>query len=200
MGLRENIIAAAVQVIRTKGLAKTTTKEVAREAGCSEGSLYNHFESKEDLFFHTLKGQLPNIMFVSGSLLQRKGTRTVSENLAELMLAALTDFTMAMPLMASIFSEPGLLSRHREGFRQRNEGPHRPNEVLEEYLREELILGRVRSDIDARAAADMILGSCFQRAFQLQFLGISQSEEDQFRYAEGILRTLGLSLARTEDG
>ena len=51
-------IADAELVIRTHGLAKATTKEIAKTAGCSEGSLYNHFKSKDDLYLHILRGQL----------------------------------------------------------------------------------------------------------------------------------------------
>jgi AcrR family transcriptional regulator len=64
MELRDRIIEAADQVIRTNGLSRTTTKEIARIAGCSEGSLYNHFQSKEDLFVHVMKGMLPGFLAV----------------------------------------------------------------------------------------------------------------------------------------
>jgi AcrR family transcriptional regulator len=39
----------AERVLRSKGLARATTKEIAREAGCAEGTLYLHFADKLDL-------------------------------------------------------------------------------------------------------------------------------------------------------
>ena len=36
--------------MRGKGLVRATTKEIARAAGLSEGTLYNHFANKEELF------------------------------------------------------------------------------------------------------------------------------------------------------
>jgi len=45
----ERIRSAALSLFIRNGISGTTTKEIAREAGVSEGSIYNHFESKGDL-------------------------------------------------------------------------------------------------------------------------------------------------------
>ncbi len=45
----ERILDAAAQVFARKGYHRATTKEIAAEAGVSEGSIYNYFESKRDL-------------------------------------------------------------------------------------------------------------------------------------------------------
>jgi AcrR family transcriptional regulator len=188
--LRERIIQAAEQVIQTKGLSRATTKEIAREAECSEGSLYNNFESKEDVFLHVLRGQLRNLMRILSSLPQRKGTGTVRENLEKVAITALEDYYYSMPLMASVFSEPTLLMRHRDGFIKRNEGPHRANEAVESYLYEEQTLGRIEERLNPRAAADMILGSCFQYAFQMRFLDKELSRQSKVKVVNNILDTL----------
>lgn len=47
----EKIQSAALALFIKKGIAGTTTKEIARKAGVSEGSIYNHFESKGDLAY-----------------------------------------------------------------------------------------------------------------------------------------------------
>jgi AcrR family transcriptional regulator len=59
LGTREKIVEAAERVMRERGLARTTTKEIARAAGYSEGTLYKHFESKEDLFLAVLAERFP---------------------------------------------------------------------------------------------------------------------------------------------
>src|SRR5688572_8727604 len=46
VGTRERILAAARAVMLKKGLVRATTKEIARAADVSEGTLYNHFASK----------------------------------------------------------------------------------------------------------------------------------------------------------
>jgi AcrR family transcriptional regulator len=190
MELRERIIEAAEQVIRTNGLSKTTTKEIARIAGCSEGSLYNHFESKEDLFLNVMKGHLPVLLAVLFKLPGRKGTGTVKDNLEEVAHAALEFFDLSTALTASMFTEPNFLDRHRQGFQQRNEGPHRANEVVASYLLAEQKLGRVGSDISPRAAADLLLGACFQHSFHLQFLGEDEPHETRQEFIRNVLQAL----------
>lgn len=190
MDLKNKIAEAAERVLLANGLAKTTTKEIARAAGCSEGSLYNHFKSKEDLFFHVLKGQLKNLMFTIKSLENQVGKETVRSNLEQVALAALKDFDDSMTLICAVFSEPGILLRQREGFSLRNEGPHRANEAVAAYLLKEQQLGRVREGVDLRAAADLILGSCYQHAFQLNFLGKEESGEERKQFANRVLDTV----------
>jgi AcrR family transcriptional regulator len=190
MELRDRISEAAEQVIRTSGLSKTTTKEIARIAGCSEGSLYNHFQSKEDLFIHVMKRQLRGFLNVLLKLPGRKGTRTVKDNLEELAHAALEYFHLSIAMTASMFTEPIFLDRHRQGFQQRNEGPHRANEVVAAYLSAEQKLGRVSAEISSRSAADLLLGACFQHAFHLQFLGEDEPEEARKRFVENVMNTL----------
>jgi hypothetical protein len=79
---------------------------------------------------------------------------------------------------------------HREGFVQRNEGPHRANEAVAAYLMKEQESGRIKGDINARFAADCVLGGCFQHAFQLNFTGKQESREERIQYARLIVRTL----------
>jgi AcrR family transcriptional regulator len=190
MELRDRIIEAAEQVIRTNGLSKTTTKEIARIAGCSEGSLYNHFQSKEDLFIQVMKGQLRGFLAVLLKLPGRKGTRTVKDNLEEVAHAALEYFHLSIAMTASMFTEPIFLERHRQGFQQRNEGPHRANEVVATYLLAEQKLGRVCTDINPRSAADLLLGACFQYAFHQQFLGENEPQEAWQQFVGNALQAL----------
>ncbi|MBB3129872.1 AcrR family transcriptional regulator [Paenibacillus rhizosphaerae] len=192
--MKNKIADAAEQVLLRNGLAKTTTKEIARAAGCSEGSLYNHFSSKEDLFVHVIRGQLKHLMSTLSSLQTMAGKETVRGNLEQVALAALEDFHSSMSLIGSIFSEPGLLLRQREGFQLRNEGPHRANEAVEAYLNQEKQLGRIGGGTDSRAIADLLLGSCFQHAFQINFLGKEESPEERAQFAGRVLDTLSALL------
>jgi AcrR family transcriptional regulator len=51
---REQILEAATRVFAEKGFRRATTREVAREAGVSEGTIYNYFEDKDDLLMAIL--------------------------------------------------------------------------------------------------------------------------------------------------
>jgi AcrR family transcriptional regulator len=43
------ILAAALALFAKKGFYRTTTKEISKKAGIAEGTLFNYFETKEDL-------------------------------------------------------------------------------------------------------------------------------------------------------
>ncbi|WP_240353369.1 TetR/AcrR family transcriptional regulator C-terminal domain-containing protein [Cohnella algarum] len=82
------------------------------------------------------------------------------------------------------------MDRLREGMTERNEGPHRANEALAAYLSGEQRLGRIHAGVDPKAAADLLLGSCFQHAFQLRFMGMEKSEEERRQYVRMRVREL----------
>jgi AcrR family transcriptional regulator len=46
----EQILDAAARLFATKGFHRTTTREIAEAADVAEGTLYNYFENKNDLF------------------------------------------------------------------------------------------------------------------------------------------------------
>ena len=46
---RNQILDAAAAVFAEKGFHRATTKEIAKTAGVSEGTIYNYFASKADL-------------------------------------------------------------------------------------------------------------------------------------------------------
>lgn len=48
---RTQILQGAVQVFAEKGFHKATTKEIAKAAGVSEGTIYNYFDNKRELLF-----------------------------------------------------------------------------------------------------------------------------------------------------
>ena len=171
METRERILEAASRVMRERGIAQATTKEIARAAGVAEGTLYNHFKNKSEMFLSVLK-ELPSpFMQRVLTLKTRVGESTVRENLRELARSALTFYETSIPMGASFFSEPELLRLHRAELRERGAGPQRANELLALYLRAEQEHGRLSAALDAETAAYMLLGACFQRAYWATFMG-----------------------------
>jgi AcrR family transcriptional regulator len=55
---RQQILDAAYEVFISKGFAQSTTAEIARTAGIAEGTIYNYFGNKRDLFTELLKSHL----------------------------------------------------------------------------------------------------------------------------------------------
>ncbi len=189
----ERLLDAAETLMRTSGLANATTKAIAREAGCSEAALYKHFANKEELFVRVLMERTPNAGPLMDALRAGSGEKGVEEVLADIARLASLFYADAMPMAASLFAEPALLTRHREGVRQIGAGPHLVLEALAGRLRREGDAGGLRPDADPDAAAALLLGACFQRAFFLHFSGadvVAPVEE----FAPAVARTVWAAL------
>ncbi|WP_327369296.1 TetR/AcrR family transcriptional regulator [Streptomyces sp. NBC_01217] len=164
---RVRIIDAAHQLMLTIGLARATTKEIARAAGCSEAALYKHFPSKEELFVAVLRERLPKLDPLLKQLIATPGAgeRTVEQNLTEIARQAALFYEQSFPIAASLYAEPRLKERHNAAMRELGIGPHIPIRGVDAYLRSEQAAGRLRADADTYAAASLLLGACAQRAF-----------------------------------
>jgi AcrR family transcriptional regulator len=51
---REDVLAVAAELFRTKGYAATTTRELAAGLGIEKGSLYYHIDSKEEVLYELI--------------------------------------------------------------------------------------------------------------------------------------------------
>ena len=54
MSLKENIIHESLRLFSLKGFLGTSLLDILSAAGTSKGGFYNHFRSKEDLFYHVI--------------------------------------------------------------------------------------------------------------------------------------------------
>jgi AcrR family transcriptional regulator len=56
-GIRARIVDAALALFQTKGFDATTTRQIAKKAKLAEGTIFNYFETKEDipLYFFELE-------------------------------------------------------------------------------------------------------------------------------------------------
>ncbi len=200
----ERLLDAAEKLMRTSGLANATTKAIAREAGCSEAALYKYFANKEELFVRVLMERTPNAGPLMAALragpgeaggedaeqgAEERAEGGVEEGLTAIARHASLFYADAMPMAASLFAEPALLTRHREGVQEIGKGPHLVLDALAGRLRRELEAGRLRPDADPWAAAALLLGACFQRAFFLHFSGahVVQPVEE---FAPAVARTV----------
>lgn len=54
MSRKESIIAAALELFAARGYDATSTAELARMAGVSEGTIFHHFKTKDGVLIHIL--------------------------------------------------------------------------------------------------------------------------------------------------
>ena len=173
--MKETLVSATKKLIETKGLSAVSTRVVAREAGCAEGTLYNYFKNISDLLLAVFLESLPSFSESLTGLAFRVGEGQVREILAEVFVKALAFYRQTAPLMGALFSDPNLLSNYQQALLKSKRGPHLPQNHLMAYLKAEQRLGRVRSDLDLALFAELFLGSAFQRAFREKFAGTVQN-------------------------
>jgi len=193
---RDRIVAAAAEVMRTRGLARATTKEIAKAAGYSEAALYKHFRDKTDLFLAVLSERGPtNLGPVLAGLAGRVGKEPVQDVLREVVRAAADFYEQGFPMAASLFSEPSLLNAHRAALRSRGAGPQFVGRALASYLTAEQDFGRVSKDVDPMAAAGLLLGACLERAFLGHFVDEAEERPSVDEFATSLVGTLLNGLA-----
>lgn len=196
MVTRERLIDAAERIIRERGIGAVTTKEVARETGLAEATLYRHFPDKTALLLAVFGERMPgNFLAQIGGLAARAGTGTVVAQLETLVVAALTFFVQTAPLSAAAAADPALAARHYARLRDLGTGPDVAQRALVDYLRAEQGLGRVHAGANVEMAGAVLLGVCFQQAHARHLLGLATAAFDPERFATelvGLLMT-GLS-------
>lgn len=190
MTTRERILTAAAELIRTRGLAGTTTKEIARAAGVAEGTIYTQFQDKSELIGLVVRDRLGGFVPALKELHERVGTGTVRGNLVRLGVLACDFYRAAMPISAALFAEPGLLAAQRAGNRARDAGPHRAPEAVADYLAAEAHAGRLAADADPRALADLLLGACFQHSYLHGYAGTEPSPATTRRHVGRLVDAL----------
>jgi len=190
LGTRERILHAAREVIDTKGPVHATTREIARAAGLSEGALYKHFESKEELLLSLLKESPTGFVSMVMELPERAGSGSVRDNLQAIGVAAIDFYGESLPLGALFLADPRLLQRSQSLFENRKAGPHKAIIALAHYISAEQELGRIAPQVDPESVANLFFGACFQKAYLMKFLGQEKSDEEIERFIAGLLATL----------
>ena len=178
---RPEIIAATEALIRTRGLASTTTRAIAEQAGCSEAALYVHFDNRLTLLLAVLEESLPDMLVPLRALEQSIGTRTPQQNLTSALRAVFAFHERVVPMLCSLFADLQLLIAYRESLTTRNKGPHGAIARLQRYISAEQSLGRIDKSIDAAIAATLLMASSFFKAFVLKFFGAPTPSAAVFR-------------------
>jgi AcrR family transcriptional regulator len=188
MRTRQYILDAAERMIQTKGLARLTNKEIAEAAGCAEGTLYNHFETKEALILAAIEENLPEVFTAVGE--DRIGERSIEENVQEIIRAAIRYYRKLLPLTTALFADMELLAHFRLWIQEQQRGPLRLYEVVARYVAAEQRLGRLKPEIDPFAFAALLLGPCHQYAFIQYFQGYDPFPVSEEQFVAEVVQTL----------
>ena len=149
---RKRILAAAQDVFSRDGFQGATTREIAREAGVNEVTIFRHFHTREELLHATLKQSCASL----DALVQPE------ENWREDLSGCLERFVRELyahlrgkeALVRAFTSEAPILPESTR--RMLQEFMLRRRALLVACLEEAQRAGLVRTGIDLSAAADLI--------------------------------------------
>jgi AcrR family transcriptional regulator len=184
---REKILDAAASIMSERGLANTTTRQIAAVSGFSEAAIYKHFVGKMDLMVAVLQERSIGFALLAAALEDRSGS--TEDRLTAVGRAAIAFYHDNFPMLGSIFADRTVLAAHKDELRQRGLGPHRVNEAVMEYLRAEVAAGGMPPATDVYAAAALFVGACMQHAFlgHMGWADIRGDEEAARSFARQLL-------------
>lgn len=87
---KEELLAAANALFRKNGVDSTAVSDIVREAHVSQGTFYNYFQSKDEIFAAVLEQATSNMV----EEMRKMGERTDLDPLRKLELLSLQDFWM----------------------------------------------------------------------------------------------------------
>lgn len=189
-GGREAILAAALQLLRERGIARVTSREVAALAGVSEASVFYHYKDRAGLLQAVFEQGLEPLQVLASSRGLRPGD-DLNDALTRFANTLDEFLEQALPVMAAAQSDAALRDAMAAYMTEQDLGPHRGVATLGDYLAAEQAAGRVRAGVDPHAAAMLFVGACFTRAAQRQMpaaVAELPGLEDIVRATEALLR------------
>lgn len=190
VGIRQHILDATEQVIQDLGMKCATTREIARRAGCAEGSIYRYFPDKQALFHEIVKNRFPKFLDLVQTLPDLAGAGTVRKNLETVAVNALSFYRGIIPMVVGAMSDHELLLQQRRHFEERDVGPLRVIRLVSTYLRREQKLGRVSDQASPEHATRLLLGACFSQALVEALVGEDARVGSDQQFARDIVRAL----------
>jgi AcrR family transcriptional regulator len=103
--MRQRIVEAAIAVAARSGFTLATTKEIAREAECSEGIIYHYFAGKDELFRAVIRENAEG--FLARLAAEVEGGSTARDKLEKLVDFHFTYFTGQINIFQILFGKSG---------------------------------------------------------------------------------------------
>ncbi len=158
--IRKKIEEAALTLFVEKGINGATTKEIAREAGVAEGSIYRHFENKEDLAIQLYEAK--NKLLVTHLHKGLTGQKNAEQKL-EQFIFSFFQFGQKEPLAYTY-----IMASHPLIFPKIAKELEKPKDVLIPIYRQGL-REKVFRKLDENLAAAMVIGMVIRVNFFLEY-------------------------------
>ena len=189
--LRRRIIEAADSLIREQGLAGATTRQIARAAGCAEGSIYVHFQDKIDLVIAVIVERDPYFADLL-ALPSRAGEGTVETNLEPWVDELVSLMRENQPIFFALMGDRNVFQRFKTRIRERQTGLVAVFKAASDYVRAEQELGRIDRRVDAGIVATILIGAARDHTFTSALT--DKVVEPAEGFARELVRTVALGL------
>jgi len=166
MSLKDRIIHESLRQFSTKGFMSTSISDILESVGASKGGLYNHFKSKEELFFAALSEarkiwRQRNLAGLDQWARPLDKLKKLLENYRDHYLADSENFPGGCVFVALAVElndqQPHLAKEVNEGFQ-------RFKSMIKRLLDQEQEAGHLRDGIDTEKVTEIIfsgiLGTC----------------------------------------
>jgi AcrR family transcriptional regulator len=182
-GGREEILRATHDLLRERGMAKLTTREVAERAGVSEGSVFYHFEDRFGLLKAVFERSLGPLHLektdTSGS-----DMRTTVTEMSESIEAFLGE---SLDVLMAAQSDSGLRDSLHAFMLESDYGPHRGIAGIGAYVAAKQKVGEIRADIDPKVVASMIVNDALQRAAVPKLIGSRKGIQPRAAFVDSLM-------------
>lgn len=185
---RDRILDAALRLVRDRGYTKTTMSAVAAEAGVGRGTLYWHYDSKDDLVYAMMEREIQRLMEIYAPMGDLEG-RAI-EKIEMLIRISFDSLEAANELMKPLVSvvasgseelDLRLLELWGNLYAQYNA-------MVAALLEQGKVEGDVREDLDSEVAAAAMVGLLDAMYLQHVFGHLPQ---DTARVSRAVLALLG---------
>jgi AcrR family transcriptional regulator len=183
---REEILRATHDLLRERGMAKLTTREVAERAGVSEGSVFYHFEDRFGLLRAVFERSLGPLHLESidqdaddlrSTVIQMsEGIEAFLNESLDVMMAAQSDASLRESLHAYMLES--------------DYGPHRGITSIGHFVAARQAAGEVRPDVNPTVVASMIVNDAFQRAAVPKLIGNRKGIQPRTHFVDTLMAML----------
>jgi AcrR family transcriptional regulator len=186
---REQILAATLEVLRERGIARLTTREVAGRAGVSEGSVFYHFGDRFGLLRAVFIDSLSPLVEVGAGGLQGDDVRGTLERFSDAVQEFLrTGLDVLMAAQADADLRESVVAFLAEN----DYGPHRGIKAVSQYLAGQQAAGAVRPDVDPQVVAHLVVSDAVQRSAQPKLVNHAKGTPSRKAFFDTLMTMLAV--------
>ncbi len=170
---RDELLSSALEVLRERGVARLTTREVASRAGVSEGSIFYHFGDRQAMLKAVFEKALrPMVRFRStmdaSQVTDLSGVRVILDDYTSSVQAFLAE---GLDVLVAAHGDAELRDEVGAFMVANDYGPHRGTEAIGGFLADVQRAGVIDQAVDPHVAAHLLVGATFLRCVQPKLVG-----------------------------